>query len=422
MGVLVTVTSLLLSTALLLLGHGMQLTLLPLRAGANGMPESLIGLSASCYFFGFVIGCLAVPRVIARVGHIRCFAVLAAIMVSAILCLEMLDLWQAWMLLRFTTGVAVCGLYAVIESWLTSQSTPESRGRILAVYTFITLAAMTGGQFLINVGPIDRSIPFTLAAVFMALAIIPVGLTRRIAPAPVQSTQSGFRLLFRRSHSAFFGAMLSGLVVGSFWSLGAVFAGRVGQGPMHVTWFMSAAIAGGALFQYPVGWLSDRLDRRYILIALSLGGALSSVAVALSAGHPWHLLAALLFGATVMPLYAISLATAADVSSSEEFVAIGTSVLLLHSIGAVLAPLALGPIMTQFGATALFWASAVLCILFSCLLYGLTRKPRAISVEEQVPFNAAAAEVAPMSFELDPRGPESDDVTEPAIVSHPKEQ
>ena len=123
-----------------------------------------------------------------------------------------------------------------------------------------------------------------------------------------------------------------------------------------------------------------------------------------------------------MPLYAISLATAADVSSSEEFVAIGTSVLLLHAIGAVLAPLALGPIMTQFGATALFWASAVLCILFSCLLYGLTRKPRAISVEEQVPFNAAAAEVAPMSFELDPRGPESDDVTEPAIGTDPKEQ
>ncbi len=422
MGVLVAVTSLLLSTALLLLGHGMQLTLLPLRAGINGMPESLIGYSASCYFFGFVIGCLAVPRLISRVGHIRCFAVLAAIMVSAILCLEMLDLWQAWMVLRFTTGVAVCGLYAVIESWLTSQSTPESRGRILAVYTFITLAAMTAGQFLINVGSIDGSVPFTLAAIFMALAIVPVGLTRRMAPAPVQATQSGFRLLFQRSHSAFFGAMLSGLVVGSFWSLGAVFAGRLGQGQMQVTWFMSAAIAGGAIFQYPVGWLSDRLDRRHILITLAIGGALSSVAVALSAGQPWHLFAVLLFGAMVMPLYAISLATAADVSSSDEFVAIGTSVLLLHSIGAVIAPLALGKIMTLFGATALFWATAVLCALFSAVLYGFTRKPRAISVEEQIPFNAAAAEVAPMSFELDPRGPEVDATASVPAGSEPEKE
>ena len=403
---LLSVASLMLSTALLLVGHGMQLTLLPLRANHVDMPEWVIGLSASGYFLGFVAGCFSIPAIIGRVGHIRCFAVLAAAMISVILCLEMLDEWQAWLVLRFVTGVAVCGLYAVIESWLTSQSTPDSRGRILASYTFITLIAMTGGQFLINLGPIESSTPFAVAAVFMALAIIPVGLTRRMAPAPVPPTHGGFKLLYRRSHSAFLGALLSGLVMGSFWSLGALFASRDGQPQVEVTWFMSVAITGGALLQYPLGWLSDRFDRRRILILLCCGASVSSVAVAISVQQSWHLATVFMFGAMSMPIYAISLATAADISSSDEFVSIGTAVLLLHSVGAVVAPLALGQVMSTFGAVSLFWYFAILQIIFSGLLYLVTRKPREVTVEDQTPFASVAAESAPQSFELDPRAPE----------------
>ena len=400
---LLSVSSLLLSTALLLVGHGMQLTLLPLRAAHLGMSEWIIGLSASGYFLGFVIGCLTIPRIISQVGHIRCFSVLAAAMISVILCLEMIDTWQTWLMLRFFTGVAVCGLYAVIESWLTSQSTADSRGRVLASYTFITLTAMTVGQLLINVGPIENSVPFTLAAVFMALAIIPVGLTRRMAPAPAPATQGGFKLLYLRSSSAFLGALLSGLIMGSFWSLGAVFAGRDGQPQLEVTWFMSVAIAGGALLQYPLGWLSDRIDRRKVLVMLSIAAALSSVAVALSTNQPWHLAAVFMFGATAMPIYAIALATAADVCTSEEFVTMGTAVLLLHSIGAVVAPIALGQVMSVFGAASLFWSFCILLTLFAGTFYLLTRKPRVVTVEEQMPFSSVASEVAPTSFELDPR-------------------
>lgn len=172
MGVLATVFSLLLSTALLLVGHGLQLTLIPLRGAGIGLSELMIGVSASCYFLGFVAGCLGIPRLIARVGHIRSFAVLTAVMISAVLCLEMLGYWQAWLLLRFLTGSAIAGLYSVIESWLNSQSTPQSRGRILAVYTFVTLSAMMGGQFLINVGPVESSLPFTVAALFWSFTAI----------------------------------------------------------------------------------------------------------------------------------------------------------------------------------------------------------------------------------------------------------
>ena len=289
MRALATVTSLLMSTALLLIAHGMQLTLLPLRASANGLSDFMIGISASCYFLGFIVGCIGVPATIARVGHIRSFAVLTAVMTSAILCVEMLDDWQYLLLLRFLTGVAIAGLYTVIESWLNSQATAHTRGRILSIYTFILLLSMALGQALINVGPIESATPFTLAAVFMVLAIVPVGLTRKLAPAPVEATRVSFSLLYRRSRTAFAGALASGLVVGSFWSLGAVFARASGGSQSDISWFISTAILGGALLQYPIGLVSDRIDRRRVLLYLCLGGALTCGAVAASTGSSWHL-------------------------------------------------------------------------------------------------------------------------------------
>lgn len=401
---LAAVTSLLLSTGLLLLGHGMQLTLLPLRAVANGMPEYFIGISASCYFTGFVLGCIGIPLVIKRAGHIRSFAVMAAVTTSVILCLDMLDNWALWLLLRFMTGLAVSGLYTIIESWLNSQASPGSRGRILATYTFITLTAMAGGQALINIGPVETSTPFSLAAVFMVLSIIPVGLTRRLAPAPLESTRIRFSLLYHRSHSAFAGAVLSGLITGSFWSLGAVFASKYSQTPMDVSLFMIAAILGGAIFQYPIGWLSDKIDRRRVLLYLCLTSTLTTATVALSVDRPWFLAAVVAFGASAIPLYSVALATAADVAGEKEFVEIGTSVLLLNALGGATAPLALGPLMTLLGAPALFWAYTAMCGLFSGLIYALIRTPRAVTVAAQVPFKPAASDVAPASFDLDPRG------------------
>jgi MFS family permease len=419
MKALLTVTSLLLSTALLLIGQGMQLTLVPLRASVSGQSDFVIGISASCYFMGFIVGCIAIPAVIARVGHIRSFSVLTAIMISAILCLEMLDDWQFLLALRFLTGVAISGLYTVIESWLNSQATAESRGRILAVYTFILLLSMALGQLLINVGPVETSTPFTVAAVFLALAIIPVGLTSRLAPAPMESHRIRFSLLYRRSRSGFAGALLSGLVVGSFWSLGAVFARSNSQMQSDISWFISTAILGGALLQYPIGLLSDRIDRRKVMLLLCLGGVLSSVAVAMSVQQSWHLAAVFLFGAMVMPIYAISLATAADVAQGSEFVEIGTSVLLLNAVGAVSAPLFLGKLMTELGPPALFWAFAALCAVFAGYISLQLRVARDIPVAEQVPFSAAAPEVAPASFDLDPRGPEHEPVVNPSGNSDP---
>lgn len=410
---LLNVTSLLVSTGLLLVGQGMQLTLLPLRAGDNGISEFLIGISGSCYFLGFVAGCLLVPKLIARAGHIRCFAVLTASMLCSILLLELMDGPAPLLALRFLTGVSICGLYSVIESWLNSQTTAQNRGQVLPIYTFIVLSAMTLGQLLVNVGPVSSATPFILTAIFLALAIIPIGITRRMAPQAPDSVNVSFKLLYARSRAAFAVALLSGLVVGSFWSLGAVFASQQSSEPMDITWFMTAAIGGGALMQYPIGWLSDKIDRRYVLIGLSIAGAISSATVALSTSQPWHLGAVFMYGATVMPLYAIALATAADVSSSEEFVTIGTTILLLNSLAAALAAIVFGQLMNSFGSMSLFWSFATLCLIFTGYLLWQLRKPRLVSVTDQTPFNMAAPNAAPGSFDLDPRSPEHDDIVPP---------
>jgi MFS family permease len=408
---LLAVTSLLLSTALLLVGHGMQLTLLPLRATSNGLSGFEIGVTASSYFLGFVVGCLVNPGIIARVGHIRSFAVLTAILITAVLLLDLLARWELWLLLRFTVGLAICGLYTVIESWLNDQSSADSRGQVLASYTFIVLLAMGLGQVLINVGPPASATPFTLSAVFLALAIVPVGLTSRLQPAPMASARPRFGKLYNHSHTAFAGALLSGLVVGSFWSLAALFASSSARSLSDVSLFITAAIVGGALLQYPVGLLSDRVDRRYVLLALCLAGALASAAVAATATLAevaWHLIAVFAFGAMMMPTYAISLAIAADRVPSSEFVEVGTSVLLLNGVGATVAPLVLGQLMVVFGNAALFWSFAALCALFGAYIGWQCRHAARVTIQEQTPFSAAGPEAAPTSFDLDPRGPEED--------------
>ncbi len=406
MRALAALTSLLLSTALLLVGHGMQLTLLPLRATGVGLTDFQIGLSASAYFAGFVAGCLANPRIIARVGHIRSFAVLASLMICALLVVSISDQWLIWVLARFVIGVMICGLYTVIESWLNDHATSESRGQVLSVYTFLVLSSMAAGQLLLNVAPVEAAVPFVIAAIFMSLAIVPVGLTRSLAPAPIEATRVRFKLLYERSRPAFAGAVLSGLVVGSFWALGAVFATRTSASVADVTFFITTAIVGGALLQYPIGWLSDRIDRAVVLAVLCVLGAAASVAVALSTGADWHLAAVFIFGALTMPLYAMALAIAADNSASDEFVLIGTSVLLLNALSAAVAPLALGQLMDSLGAPALFYAFAVMLVIGAGYVALQRKTTSAAPVAEQVPFTAAAPDMAPTSFDLDPRGPE----------------
>ncbi|WP_439105469.1 MFS transporter [Congregibacter sp.] len=274
MTALLTLTSLMLSVVFLLVGHGMQLTLLPLRAALLGHSDLQIALSGSAYFSGFIVGCLLVPRLIARAGHIRSFAVLASALTSVLLVLGLSESWIVWTVLRLAIGFFICGLYSVIESWLNDQTTEENRGQVLGVYTLLVLISMAAGQQLVNASPIASSTPFMVLAAVIAISTIPVGMTRSLAPAAIESTRTRIRLLVSRSPLAVTGALLSGAVTGAFWTLGAVFARRSFDDLSDVTLFMSAAIVGGAVFQYPFGLLSDRIGRLWRTSHMNLREAL----------------------------------------------------------------------------------------------------------------------------------------------------
>ena len=411
MRTVITLSSLLFSTALLLIGHGIQLTLLPLRGSAIGLSDTIIGLTGSAYFAGFIVGCFTLPKLIARIGHIRGFSVFTALTTTALLSLAFTDWWPAWLVVRFTMGLMMCGLYTIIESWLNDQSTSDNRGRVLATYTFITLSGMALGQLIIGQLVIGTATPLMLAAIFLALAIVPVGLTRQLAPAPMVPTQISFTLLYQRSKTAFVAALLSGVITGSFWSLGAIFAEQSLGSMSAASAFVGVAIVGGALMQYPVGLLSDRIGRQRVLTILGLLGTLVCGFIASINSTALLLTSGFIFGALAMPLYALALATAIDRAAPGEFILVGSSVLLLNATGAVIAPPLLGAAMGQIGPAALWVGLAA--VSFIGALYFLTQRFEATASGEahHSEFAVAATEMAPTSFDMDPRGPEESDAT-----------
>lgn len=400
---LLPVAALLLSDALLLIGHGIQVTLLPLRAEIEGFTPAEIALTGSSYFVGFVVGCLVAPRIIRRVGHIRSFAVLASMFSALVLLFHGVPEFYPWLVLRFVVGCCISGLYMIIESWLNESSTRETRGTVLSSYTMINLTMIVVGQQLLNYADPSSATLFGLAAIMLSLAIIPVSLTLSLAPAPIEPMRINISRVWEISHVAVAGAVASGLVTGAFWSLGPVYARGVGLDTSQLTVFMSAVVLGGALFQMPLGKLSDKLDRRVVIMFTALFGAIISVLMAILSGSFQSLIIlAALWGGMVMTQYAICMAHAADNAESHEFVMVGSCILLLFGISsAVGGPLA-SVFMEFIGAVGMFIYSA-LCLVGFALVVAVRRHRHVKPIlDETEPFRAMA-DTSPAAFAMDPR-------------------
>ena len=406
MSTLRPVSSLLFTTAFLLAGHGLHMTFLPLRASELGLSQTLIGLSGSAYFAGFLTGALMIPPIIARVGHIRSFTALLAIFLSSFLFLSLVDEGIFWVLVRFVLGAVMCGSYTVIESWLAEQSDSSRHGRVLSIYTAIVLISMAVGQYLLGLTDANPLYPFILVSLLVGLAIVPVSLTRSLAPAPVPATRFNFLKLYRRSHTAFAGALGSGVVMGSFWGLGAIYALAQTNDASFVPAFIAANIIGGAVAQYPIGMASDRIDRRYVLAALCAASGLSAFGLLLAESNETLLFGSFAFGAFANSLYAVSLAKAADNSKREEFVTIGSSVLLLNALGSASSALLVGWAMRSMGDAALFAFIGVASLVTGVFIALQPPGRTAVTVEEQGEFIPATSAMAPAAFDQDPRSDE----------------
>lgn len=351
---IVPLTSLFTGVALLLLGSGLLGTLLGVRGTVEGFGDQVLGLVMSAYFLGFFLGTFLAPPVIRSMGHIRAFSFFGALFAATVLVHAIwVDPW-AWGILRVGTGIAIVGLYTVIESWMNATVDGEQRGRVFAVYMVINLCALAVGQQLLRVAPVESFVLFSLAAILVCAAMLPVTATRLEQPVLAPSARIGVRELFSIAPAAAAGALFSGLTVGTFWGLGPVYAGRLGMGVDGVAMFMTAAILGGAVLQWPIGRVSDSADRRVTLAGICLGAAaLAGAAMALGADASLALYAAFfLYGGLSFSAYPVTVAHLLDHVPQERVLPALSTVLLLHGVGAALGPALAGFAMAQFGPRA----------------------------------------------------------------------
>jgi MFS family permease len=357
--------SLLLSAGILLIGHGLQLTLVPLYAINLGWEPAWIGYIGSSYFLGFVLGCLTVPRLVANVGHIRVFTVLIALFTASLLMIGLVDNFIFWLAARCLIGWGIAGIYMVIESWLNDRTTVEHRGSVLSVYTVISLSAICLGQLLVGFD-LGYSGLFMLAATLLVLGIVPIGLTRSPAPHPIPAVSFSFRRLFAVSQVAMVGAFFGGVVTGGFWALGPVVANANDLSASQVGVFMAVTILGGTALQLPVGRLSDRIDRRYVITGLAIIAVLTSItAIMLDSRNPQVIYVTMfLLGGLSFPLYSLCLAHAND-NTDLSIMEVGSGVLMMNSVGSILGPLIVS-FLLGYTHMALFIVSGVALSILAC--------------------------------------------------------
>jgi MFS family permease len=377
--VVLPLTALLAGVALLLAGSGLLGTLLAVRGGLEGFDEQTLGLVMSGYFAGFFLGTYTAPPLIRRIGHVRAFAFCTGLCAIAVLLHPLwVDPW-AWFGLRLVTGIALVGLYTVIESWLNAQPEREHRSRIFAVYMAVNLTALAGGQLLLGLG-VDRGFAlFSLVAILVCAAALPVTLTRLAQPNFPPTPRLGLVRLYRTAPAAAASAGLSGLAMGAFWGLGPTYAGQLGLDRSGIAWFMVATIMGGALLQWPLGRLSDRMDRRIgLALACALAGGVALAAGSVATWSPPMLFAAFfVYGGLAFSIYPMSVAHMLDTLPAEDLLAGCSSLLLVHGIGAMLGPALAGQAMTRFGPPALpLYFAAVLGLLTVYLLLRLSAHRR----------------------------------------------
>lgn len=333
------ILALLLGVFLLIAGHGIQLTLIPLRAAVDDWTPFAIGLVGSAYFVGLVLGCLAAPHVILRSGHIRAFAAFVAM--AAVITLAQF-LWVAvvpWIVFRFVMGICFAGLYMVVESWLNDQATNTTRGHIMSAYVVVSFAAITAGQFAVSLASPTEVLLFAMATMLITVAVIPVVLTKAAQPAPLTLVRFRPKALYRASPVGIVGVTMIGVTSGAFWSFAVVYALGTGMDNREAAVFTGLATVGGALAQWPVGRLSDFVDRRLVLIGLLLGAVVTGLLLALlPVSDAVRLLLVFLFGAMTMPTYAVAAAHAYDHAAREDYVETAAGVLLATGIGSIVGP------------------------------------------------------------------------------------
>jgi len=360
-----------------MLGDGLQGTLLAVRADQEGYSTTITGLIMSSFYIGFLCGSIMTPRIVVQVGHVRVFAALAALASAAVLVHAVFVQIPVWILLRLISGFCFAGLYVVAESWLNERATNETRGKLLSLYMLVTYIGVGLGQLFLNLGD-PRDYPlFVLTSVLISIAVIPLLLSAGATPKIEESVGLKLPELYRISPLGIVGMFAIGMVTATFFALRPVYGQPLGLTLEKISYFMTAAVVGTILFQWPIGALSDRYDRRLILTIVTLLTALAAFAcVRLSAGPVEFLLIGVgLFAGLALPLYSVCIAHTNDHLQPNQMIAASGTLVLAGGLGAVTGPIMIAAAMEYFGNNSFFWGMGGVHLLTGFFaLYRMTKR------------------------------------------------
>ena len=368
--------ALLLGIALIMLGNGLQGTLLGVRATLEGFGTGTTGLVMTGYFAGFLAGSRIVPRLLAGVGHVRVFAAFASLASCAALVHVVFVSPVSWGLIRFVTGFSFAGIFVVAESWLNDAATNKTRGQLLSVYMIIVTGGMGAGQFLLNLADPREYELFVLVSILISFALVPITLSAGRAPTFEAPESIGARALFRASPLGVAGAFLIGIAHGALFSMGAVYATRIGLAVDRISYFIAAALLGGLVLQWPIGWLSDRFDRRKVIVAVAWVAAGAALGAGMAGDDSYAALIALtvLLGGMSLPLYSLCGAHTNDHLTPRQMVAASATLVLVSGAGLTLGPSIAAAAMGLAGPSGMFWSLAA---AHGCVgAYGMYRMVR----------------------------------------------
>ena len=381
--------TLLLAIFVLMAGSGFLSTLIAIRLELAGASALLIGLVATSYFGGLMVGSLRVEGVIARIGHIRAFAAFVTVYSATSLSYAILDYPGIWIVLRFLDGFVMAGVFVCLESWLNQQASPQNRSTALAAYMIALYTGQASGQFLLNLGDRSPDLPFMVSAILLSIALLPVLLTRMEQPKIEAITPFSIRRLYRVSPLGIVGTLMNGAMLGAFYALGAVYIQRIGMELSQVALFTFCVIAGGVVLQYPLGILSDRFDRRLVVIACFLTVAAICAPLSLFVlPAPGTIALGSLFGGFAFALYPLCVAHSNDHLDEQERVGASSGLVLTYSAGAIAGPLLGSAGMGILGPSGLFAVLGSLALIGG--IFGIWRSFASDSVpaEEQQAFQS----------------------------------
>lgn len=386
MRMLISFAALFLSVILLQLSTGGVGPLDALSGLTLDFTKSQVGLLGSAHFLGFFIGCWWAPRLMGSVGHSRAFAAFTATGAIGLLAHMLIVDPTAWAIMRIASGLCVAGCYTVIEAWLQAKVTNETRGRAMGTYRVVDMGSSLVAQMLISVLEPASYVSYNLLALLCCAAIIPLTLTKVSPPQTGSAPRLRPMLAVRNSPLAAAGVIVAALSSASFRMVGPVYGQEVGLEVGEIAYFLAAFVAGGALAQYPVGWLADKFDRRWVLIWLS-GAAIFSCAVTAlmnDLSSTGILLTAGFFGLTTFPIYSVAASHAHDFASSDERVELSAALMFFFALGAIAAPVLASKLMETFGPASMFVMIAAGHALL--VAFGLARMRVRPTVEEKTPY------------------------------------